>query len=70
VLHGEANAIDRIKEMTQKNLSVIPAEMDLAAIEVELSQKGDYLMRLRQCLAPLKSSDRFRAIILDCPPAL
>ncbi|MDR1435085.1 MAG: ParA family protein [Puniceicoccales bacterium] len=70
VLHGEANAIDRVKEMKQKNLSVIPAEMDLAAIEVELSQKGDYLMRLRQCLAPIKNSDRFRAIILDCPPAL
>jgi chromosome partitioning protein len=42
----------------------------LAAIEVELSRRGDYLMRLRQCLSPIKSSDRFRAIILDCPPAL
>lgn len=70
VLHGEADAIDRIKETTQENLSIIPAEVDLAAIEVELSQKGDYLMRLRQCLAPIKHSDRFRAIILDCPPAL
>jgi chromosome partitioning protein len=69
-LHGEADAIDRVKETTQKNLSIIPAEVDLAAIEVELSRKGDYLMRLRQCLSPIKSSDRFRAIILDCPPAL
>ncbi|MDR1590383.1 MAG: ParA family protein [Puniceicoccales bacterium] len=70
VLHGEAAAIDRVKETVQKNLSIIPAEVDLAAIEVELSRKGDYLMRLRQCLSPIKSSDRFRAIILDCPPAL
>jgi chromosome partitioning protein len=70
VLHGEANAIDRVKETAQNNLSIIPAEVDLAAIEVELSRKGDYLMRLRQCLSPIKSSDRFRAIILDCPPAL
>jgi chromosome partitioning protein len=70
VLHGEANAVDRVKETTQKNLSIIPAEVDLAAIEVELSRKGDYLMRLRQCLSPIKNSDRFRAIILDCPPAL
>jgi chromosome partitioning protein len=70
VLHGEAKAMDQVREMPQKNLSVIPAEVDLAAIEVELSKKGDYLMRLRQCLAPIKNSDRFRAIILDCPPAL
>lgn len=70
VLHGEANAVDRIKTTSQENLSIIPAEVDLAAIEVELSQKGDYLMRLRQCLAPIKKSDKFRAIILDCPPAL
>lgn len=70
VLHGEARAIDQIKETSQKGLSIIPAEVDLAAIEVELSQKGDYLMRLRECLAPIKKSDRFRAVILDCPPAL
>ncbi|MDR2807292.1 MAG: ParA family protein [Puniceicoccales bacterium] len=70
VLHGEAHAIDHIQETSQKNLSVIPAEVDLTAIEVELSQKGDYLMWLRQCLSPIKNSDRFRAIILDCPPAL
>jgi chromosome partitioning protein len=70
VLHGEADAIDRVRETAQKNLSIIPAEVDLVAIEVELSQKGDYLMRLRQCLEPIKKMDRFRAIILDCPPAL
>jgi chromosome partitioning protein len=70
VLHGEASAIDRVKSTMYENLSVIPAEIDLAAIEVELSQHGDYLMRLRQCLEPIKRSDRFRAIILDCPPAL
>lgn len=70
VLHGEAEAVDRIKETPQKNLHIIPAEVNLAAIEVELSRHGDYLMRLRQCLAPIKNSGKFEAIILDCPPAL
>jgi chromosome partitioning protein len=35
VLHSEADAIDRAKETAQKNLSIIPAEVDLGASEVE-----------------------------------
>jgi chromosome partitioning protein len=42
----------------------------LAAIEIELGQKANYLIQLRQCLAPLKASDEYQVIILDCPPAL
>jgi hypothetical protein len=59
VLHAKADAIDRVKETAQKNFSIIPPEVDLGAIEVEFSQKGDYLMRLRQCLAPIKEKAPF-----------
>ncbi len=70
VLHGEGKAEDRIVETSEKNLFLIPSEVDLAAIEMELNQKPDYLVQLRRCLEPIRNSGKFHAIILDCPPAL
>ncbi|HEX9784540.1 MAG TPA: ParA family protein, partial [Opitutaceae bacterium] len=45
-------------------------EVDLAAAEIELAQRPDYLLQLRRALDPVVHSDRFRAIIIDCPPSL
>ncbi len=69
-LTGHGAAADMIVETSQKNLYLLPAEVDLAAVEVELSQKENYLTQLRQMLEPLVKSGEYRAIILDCPPAL
>ncbi len=69
-LHGEGAAADKVLETKQKNLYLIPSEVDLAAMEIELGHKEDYLVQLRNCLQPLVSTDRFGAVILDCPPAL
>lgn len=69
-LHGEGASTNKIIATGQKNLSLIPSEVDLAAIEVELAQTQDYLLKLRSCLDPIKKSGAFEAIILDCPPAL
>ncbi|MGJ3244195.1 MAG: ParA family protein [Opitutales bacterium] len=69
-LHGDDDAADKILETATRGLCLIPSEVDLAAIEIELSQKQDYLVQLRRCLDPVRHSDRFSAIILDCPPAL
>jgi chromosome partitioning protein len=69
-LHGEGNAADMIVETPIKNLWILPSEMDLAAAEMELAQTQNYLVRLRDVLQPVRESDRFRAIIIDCPPAL
>lgn len=70
VLHGEGNASDKIIETGQKNLFVIPSEVDLAAIEVELAQASNYLLKLKECLASIKHSKAIDIIILDSPPAL
>lgn len=70
VLHGEGALEDRILKTTESCLSFIPAEVDLAAVEMELGQKDNYLMTLRQCLEPLRQSKKFTTIVLDCPPAL
>jgi chromosome partitioning protein len=69
-LHGDGSAIDMITPTSIEHLSLIPAEEDLAAAEIELSQMENYLMKLRAILAPLRATNGYRAIIIDCPPAL
>ncbi len=69
-LHGEGTATEKVLATRQENLFLIPSEVDLAAIEIELGQKDDYLVQLREVLKPLVDGDRFGAVILDCPPAL
>lgn len=68
--HGDAPVLERVQESSRKNLWVLPAEVDLAALEIELSREENYLTRLRELLKPVRKSGQFKAIILDCPPAL
>jgi chromosome partitioning protein len=69
-LHGEGAAADMLTPTTCAGLTLIPSEEDLAAAEIELAQMENYLMKLRGVIEPLRTGDRFRAIIIDCPPAL
>lgn len=70
VLCGEGEAADKIVATGRDNFWIIPSEVDLSAIEVELSGRENYLMRLREAIAPLKNSDAFDAIVIDAPPSL
>ena len=69
-MHGEATARDKLIQTERKNLWLIPSEADISAIEVELSGSENYLVRLRDCIAPLKESGEFDAIVIDAPPSL
>lgn len=70
-LCGEGSALEKVQPVGASNcLFIIPSEVDMAAIEIELFQREDYLMQLRNVLAPLRESGDYDAIILDCPPAL
>lgn len=69
-LEGEGRAADLILETGRKNLYLIPAEVDLATLEIALSRRESYLHVLRGVLADVRESGRFEAIIIDCPPAL
>jgi chromosome partitioning protein len=69
-LSGEGTAAQMVTKTSYKHLSLIPSEEDLAAAEIELAQTENFLMRLRGVLAPLREAGKYRAIIIDCPPAL
>lgn len=69
-LLGEADVRDKIRGSGRDRLSVIPAHMDLAGVEIELARSDDHLTRLRQHLQGLKPNDLFEFCILDTPPSL
>ena len=69
-LHGEGELVEKIIETRTKGLHLIPSEVDMAALEIELGQQENYLLKLTQLLSPLRDQGKYKAIILDCPPAL
>jgi chromosome partitioning protein len=69
-LRGEGDAAGLIVPTAYKNLFLIPSEEDLAAAEIEIAQSENFLLKLKTVLEPLRAADKYRAIIIDCPPAL
>ena len=70
VLIGEATVHQQIMETGRENLSLVPSEMDLAGVEIDLARGDDHLSRLRNILQGLKPNDLFEYCILDTPPSL
>lgn len=70
VLLGEATVHQQILATGRANLSLVPSEMDLAGVEIELARSDDHLTRLRRILQALKPNDLFEFCILDTPPSL
>lgn len=55
-------------ECTAPNVEVIPAHIDLVAIEIELVDTPEREYMLKKALAPIK--DAYDFIIIDCAPSL
>jgi chromosome partitioning protein len=53
---------------SRENLSILPAEVDLAAAEIELADEPNRHYRLNILIELM--ADRFDAVLIDCPPSL
>ena len=69
-LLGEGSLLDKIKPTAYERLEIIPSELDLCGIDVELARSENHLRRGSQVLEPVIGSGRFDIIIIDCPPSL
>ena len=69
VLIGSATAAEAIhKSVHFELLDVLPATPDLAGAEVELIERENRGLAMRQALEPVRDSYDF--ILIDCPPSL
>jgi len=70
VLLGDGAIEDKILDTSYQRLDLIPAEVDLAGVEVEIARSENYLHRFKDAIAPLRKGKRYHYILLDCPPSL
>lgn len=68
LLLGQAKIEDVLTRTQFRNLDVLPSNIELAGVEIELVEMGERTYRLKQALAPVK--DKYDYIIIDCPPSL
>jgi chromosome partitioning protein len=70
VLLGEGNLLEKIKPTNFERLEMIPSEVDLCAVDLELARMENHLLGVSNALKPVVDSGRFDVILLDCPPSL
>jgi len=74
VLSGETALRDAIVATAVPRLHLAPSTLDLAGIELEISQARDRAFRLRNALTALKAPapghTNFTYVLVDCPPSL
>lgn len=68
VLEHTVSAKESIITTNSPNLDLIPAHIDLVAIEIELVDKTNREMMLREALEPIKNN--YDYIFIDCAPSL
>ena len=68
LLEHTASAEECIVEADSPNVDIIPAHIDLVAIEIELVDKDEREYMLKKAISHLKSS--YDYILIDCAPSL
>jgi chromosome partitioning protein len=68
VLEHTISAKDAVLKTASPNLDIIPAHIDLVAIEIELIDKQEREYMLKKALADLKKD--YDYILIDCAPSL
>jgi chromosome partitioning protein len=60
----------QVRRLTCPNLWLVPANIDLAATEVELADTPGRELILRQTLDQMLAAEPYDYVIMDCPPSL
>jgi chromosome partitioning protein len=68
LLEHTVSAKQAIVATTSPNVDIIPAHIDLVAIEIELVDKDQREYKLKEALADIK--DEYDYILIDCAPSL
>ena len=66
----QQTTLDHARQLVGENLSLIPANIDLAATEVELAGTQGREFFLRNAMQHWKDQNRFDYVVMDCPPSL
>src|SRR6185503_18061201 len=69
-LLGNGALLDKVRATEYPRLEVIPSELDLCGVDVELARSENHLKRVTDVLAPVVQSGRFDLILIDCAPSL
>ena len=70
VLLGDGGLADKIKNTAFERLDIVPSEVDLCGADFELARAEDHLQRVTRALQPVRDSQQFDVILVDCPPSL
>ena len=66
----QQKSLDDTRQLISDNLSLVPANIDLAATELELSGVQGREFLLRRAMQSWREQQRFDYCIMDCPPSL
>ena len=69
-LLGDGTLLEKIQQTAFERLSVIPSEVDLCGVDIELARSENHLLKVTQALRPVLQSQRFDLVLIDCPPSL
>ncbi len=69
-LLGEGLLADKVQPTAFERLFIIPSEVDLCGVDIELARSENHLRRLETVLQPIVQANQFDLVIIDCPPTL
>jgi len=67
---GGQKTMLQVRRMVASNLWVVPSNIDLAAIELELADVDARELILRQALDAFLEGEPYDYVLIDCPPSL
>ena len=70
VLLGEGALLEKVRPTAFERLEVIPSEVDLCGVDIELARAEDHLHQVARSLQPVVQSQKFDVLFIDCPPSL